>query len=168
MADPVAYFTLQELIDDMGEETFMAVFDDHGSQSIVVVGESTQVRTCVTKAHAFVKSWLVSINNGALLATNATPSLMSDLVKCAALEVAKCYAFRRRPEYVKTYGAFPGGPMWKDAIEMLERIQAGTQRIASDDHPAATEPTQGGTIEEDGPKAIVTTDPTDRPEYGDW
>lgn len=170
MADPVAYFALQDLIDVMSEETFMAVFDDQGSGSLDTVKASTQVATVVRNAHAFVRSWLGPVYGSSLPADNTTPTTMSDLVRCASLEVAQCYAYRRRPEFVKTYGAFPGGPMWKGAIEMLERIQAGTQRIPANDHPPVDPPPNvGGELGEDGNKAFVNTSTAaDNPTQGDF
>lgn len=147
----------------------MAIFDDHGTQSLIDVKASTQVATVVRNAHAYVRSWLPNVYTTP--PADNTAGTMSDLIRCAALEVAQCFAYRRRPEYVKTYGAFPGGPMWKGAVEMLERIQSGVQRIPSDDHPPAGFPANvGGLIGGDGPRALIATtaDDADNPNQGDW
>lgn len=167
MGDPVAYFTLDEHVDDLGEDMFLSVYDDNGSGSVETVKKSRQVATTIRKAHAFVKSWMPDL--GALPATNTDPDNMSDLIRLAGLEVAKCYAYQRRPEAARTYGCFPKGAMWEGAVAMLERIQAGIQRIAPDDkRPSTTEPNQGAPLAQDGPKAFVATDPRDNPSQGDW
>lgn len=167
MADPVAYFTLDEHVVDLSEEMFLAVYDDQSTRSVETVKASPQVLLVIKKAHAFAKSWFPNL--GGLPATNVDPGNMSDLVRLAALEVAKCFAYQRRPEATRTYGCFPGGAMWNGMIALFERIQAGTQRIASDDHPVKSpEPNQGATVGQDGPKALVVSDPVDNPNQGDW
>lgn len=166
MADPVASFTTQDLVDLIGEEVFMALFDDQGTQSLITVKASTQVALIMESAHAYVNSWLVNL--GQLPPDNT--ATVSKLIRHVELRVAQCFAYQRRPEYVRTYGAFPGGPMWTGITEMLDRIQSGVQRIPQTDQaPEFPQPNQGGRgPEQDGPKALVDSDPIDRTTYGDW
>jgi hypothetical protein len=166
MADPIAFITVQDLVDALGEETYMALFDDHNTRSRVEVDESTQVVLVMKRAHATAASYLPNLY-ATLPATNDTPATMSELLRHATLEFAQCYAYRRRPEYMKTYGAFPGGDMWKGAVELMQRIQRGEQRIEPVVAPADPPANHAGFVADDGPKATIPST-TDNTTLGDW
>lgn len=164
MADPVAYFTLQEHVDDLGEDMFLGVYDDQSTGSVESVKKSSPVALVIRNAHAFARSWFPNL--GGVPADNTDPDAMDDLVRCAALMVAKCFAYQRRHEVGRTYGCFPGGAMYEQMIAMFERIQSGIQRL---EKPVQSpEPNQGGLLGQDGPKAFVIADPIDNESQGDF
>ena len=148
------YITPQILVDALSEPTYMAIFDDTNSGLRATVDASTGVVTCLALGHAETASFLPSI----LSATPAEqPSaLVSRLLEMAEVSFCVCFAYRRHPEYVKTYGAEPSGPLYKECVARMLRIQAGTQQIPTNDNPPQKAANVGGSSVADGARIAMT------------
>ena len=159
------YSTVQQLVDALGLPAYMAIFDDTASGSRVTVDTSTGVTTCMLRAHAEVASFMPAILN--VVPAEQPAANVSVLLQHAELDFAVCLAYRRHPEYVKTYGADPGGPMYKECVARMTRIQAGTQQIAPNDNPPATPGNLGGSSLVDGAR-IATSNIDGTSNLGDF
>lgn len=168
-----SYLTAQDLVDAMGEPTYMAIFDDTNSGSRATVDASTGVTTVLRRTLAFISSWLPDIYaklpgetpDGMSSTTDTIPALFKD----ACLQYGVVLSYRRHPEYVKTYGAQPDGPLMKELVEFMQRIQAGAQRVTPNDQPPEPTPENvGGSSQSDGSRiALTATDGVTR-NSGDW
>ena len=165
MPTPTPLITAQDLVDALSLPTYMAIFDDANTGNQTTVNASTQVATCLARAHATTTSFLPAI----YATPPTTTPAVSQLLRDAELQFAVVYAYRRHPEYVKTYGAEAGGSLWKEALETMERIQAGAQRVPSDDNPPEPKPENiGGSTAYDGPRIAITSIDGVTPNTGDW
>lgn len=167
MTAPAAFFAVSDLVDALGEETYMALFDDARTRSRVAVDASGPVALVVKRAHAMTRSFLPGPFGSATFADTTDPASMSELLRHAALSFAECFAYRRKPEWAKSYGAFPGGALWTEALALAKRIQEGTQQIATDDNAPRVATNQGGVYAEEGPKTTIEST-GDNTALGDW
>jgi len=145
--------------------TYMAIFDDDNTGNVSTVDASAQVAQILARAHVTVDSFLVGIYQ---TMPADLPSPVSELLVDAELAFAIVYAYRRHPEYVKTYGAEASGPLYKEALEKMERIQAGTQQIPPDDNPPANEPGNVGGFTTDNGNRIISDNADGTTNSGDF
>lgn len=147
------FTSVQNLVDALSQERYMAIFDDNNTGSRATVDASAGVSLCLARAHAEVTSYLPGIYAAAPL---ELPSAVSVLLQSAELDFALLFAYRRRPEYSNTAGYEPGGPIEKACIARMERLQQGTQQIAVNDSPPAKRLNTGGYTLADGARIITT------------
>lgn len=148
------YSTVQQLVDALGQPAYMAIFDDTASGSRATVDASTGVLTCMNRGHAEVASFMPSIMTVA--PPEQPASNVSVLLQHAELDFIVCLAYRRHPEFVKTYGADPGGPLYKECVARMLRIQEGTQQIPLDDNPPQKPANIGGISLADGARIAAS------------
>lgn len=158
-----SYITAQDLVDALSLPTYYAIFDDANTGVRNTVDTSTPVATVLRRALVWVASWLPDIydtlppEQGALGVPTTTADNIPALFKDACLQRAVILAYRRHPEYVKTYGAEADGPLMKELVDMMRRIQAGTQRVTKNDTPPQTLPGNiGGSSISDGPRIAMS------------
>lgn len=145
--------------------TFMAIFDDGKSKDPAVVEVSDQVSLILELSWAQCSSFLPPIYQSD---PAELPDRVSTLLKLAQLTFGRALSYQRHPEYVKTFGAEPGGKLWTIAENIMKNIQAGVQRIPPKDAPPDPTPYNvAGPVADDGKRMIVTSpDGTDN--MGDW
>lgn len=135
--------------------TYMAIFDDAKSKDPDVVDGSDQVALVLELSWAQCSSFLPPIYQ---TDPSELPSQVSSLLKLAQLTFARALSYQRHPEYVKTFGAEPGGKMWTIAENIMKNIQGGVQRIPPKDHPPDAAPYNiAGPVADDGKRMIVTS-----------
>jgi hypothetical protein len=149
------YITAQKLRVKLGLSTYMAIFDDNSSGDPAVVDASAEVAQCLDDAHAETASFLPSIFD--TTPAEQPSASVSKLLILAELGFACVFAYRRRPEYVKTFGADPSGPLYKEAVDRMLRIQKGTQQVAPNDNPPQKPGNAGGYVLADGPRIAATS-----------
>lgn len=165
-----SYITAQDLVDAMGEPTYMAIFNDANSGSRDAVDASTQVLAVLRKATTWVSSWLVAAlpalppesPAGIPTGGDAIPVLYKD----ACVQYGVILSYRRHPEYVKTYGAEPNGSLMKELLEFMARIQNATQRATVNDS-GVTPGNVGGFAVDNAPR-IITDSPDGTLNNGDF
>jgi hypothetical protein len=139
-----SYTTPQDLVDAISEQAYFALFDDGNTLNRGVVDASTPVTKCIRRAHAQVTSFLPRIYKafpsetagGIDSDTDSIPALLKD----AELQFAIIFAYRRHQEYVRTFGAEPGGKLMDEALELMERIATAVQQIPPTDSPPEPSP----------------------------
>lgn len=160
-----SFNTVQDLVDAVGVQTYMAIFDDPTgtppvpSGSRAVVDASTQVASVLQRARSRVLAWLPGAYDTMPDDQSSNPSNVSVLMKDAELQYAVIYTYRRHPEYVRTYGAEASGPLMKEADAHMQRIKQGQERIAPNDNPppGAPKPNNvGGVGVADGSRITIT------------
>lgn len=139
------YITAQDLCDALSESTYMAIFDEAATGSRPTVDASRSVTLVRNRAHALTISWLPGIYGTlpaepTIPATTPPPFLLLD----AELQMAVVLSYRRHPEYVRTYGAEPGGKLHAEWVEQMKRIQIAQQQIAPNDNPPEATPANVG------------------------
>jgi hypothetical protein len=168
-----SYLTAQDLRVALSPAMYLALFDDDNTGDVSAVDASAGVLSVLAESLVLVTSWLPDIYK--TLPPETSPAgivtggdSMPILLKVAQLQYARVLSYRRHPEYVKTYGAEPGGTLWKEANEFLERIQDGVQRVTSNDTPPEVLPENvGGSAAYDGPRIAISS-PDGTPNSGDW
>jgi hypothetical protein len=152
------YATVQDLVDAISVDTFMAIFDDARIGDLAAVMESTAVTLNLRRAHAQVASRMPALYS-AIPAEQPDDAHVSDLLRDAELAFAVVYAYRRHPEYVRTFGAGPNGPLWEEALDTVTRIQTTVARIAANDNPPQPLPANvGGLVLSSGPRMTTEDD----------
>jgi phage gp36-like protein len=70
------------------------------------------------------------------------------LVRLCALDFATVFAFRRNPEYVRTFGEdVRAWPLYAQAVDRMRRIQASAQRLSDNEGAGGAKPaTVGGSV----------------------
>jgi hypothetical protein len=152
---------------------YMAIFDDDRTKSQTTVDDSDQVKQVLALSAAEVASYLP-----ALFAANAGPAQLpaqvSQLLAGAQLQYARVLSYQRRPEYVKTYGAQPGGKMEDLFRTKMERIQSSIQQVPAGDGVAADgsspvpDPPNVGAIVTPDDHRIIVSDPDGTDNLGDF
>lgn len=164
-----AYITAQDIVDAIGEPTYMALFDDANTGDRATVDASTAVQSTIARAHAETVSWLPDIYAtmppeipaGIVTGGDSIPVLFKD----AELKWATVYAYRRHKEYVRTYSAQPGGSLVREVEALMERIATAAQRVAPTDSPPEPSPHNvGGGIKAPDPD----NPPTRFTDFGDY
>lgn len=168
-----AFTTPQDLVDAISETTYMAIFDDASSGSRTAVDVSRPVLSVIARAHANVASFLPRIYTTMppeVPAANLTlgGDNISILLKDAELQWATIYSYRRHPEYVRTYGAEPNGPLTKEVLAMLERIAGLFQQIPATDSPPAPKPGLPLSIVYSSGPRIISDNADGTPNQGDF
>lgn len=153
----------------MGPVTYMAVFDDNKTKDVRKVDASEAVELILDLSWAQVMSFVRGMYASGLPEQGSNAS---KLLKGAQLLFARCMAYQRHPEYVKTYGAEPDGKLWSAGVALMKRIQSAEQQIPPNDNPPEANPGNVGTIVyDDSPKIAVPSNP-DSPNkntaLGDW
>ena len=155
---PSPFSTVQNLVDALSEATYMAVFDDARNNDRATVDASSAVALCLRRAHAQVSSRLPGLF-AQLSAEQPQDAQVPDTLRDAELAFAVVYAYRRHPEYVRTFGAGPNGELWKEALDQVARLQTGVQRIPANDNPPAPAPANvGGIVTSNGPRMLTDAD----------
>lgn len=168
-----SYITAQDLADELSEPTYMAIFDDTNVNDRSTVDTSTAVLTVLRRSLVWVSSWLPDIYRtlppetgaaGVPTGNDSIPAIFKD----ACLQYAAILSYRRHPEYVKTYGASPDGPLMQGLTDMMQRIQDGTQRVTTNDSPPEAKPRNVGGAGVDGASRIITDSPDGTTNSGDF
>jgi hypothetical protein len=145
----VPFVTAQMLCDTLSQTTYMAIFDDTNSNLRATVDASTPVVLLLNRAHALTISWLPGIYK---TLPAEPPATAPYLLVSAELDMAVCLAYRRHPEFVRTYSAEPGGKLVQEWVEMMKRVQIAEQEIAPNDNPPEAKPENtGGKVESGDP-----------------
>jgi len=150
------YATVQDLVDALGEPAYLAIFDEGGTlPDRAAVDGSSGVALCLRRAHAQVSGRLPGIYSQ-LPAEQPDDTHVSDLLRDAELAFAVVFAYRRHPEWVRTYGAGPNGPLWQEALDNVERLQTGVLRVPQNDNPPEPAPENiGGIVYDQGPRMLT-------------
>lgn len=149
------YCTVQDLVDTLSVATFMALFDDEPLGDLAAVMGAPAVSLCMRRAHSQVASRLTGIY-GIAPAEQPNDAQVPDLLRDAELAFAVVYAYRRHPEYVRTYGAGPNGDLWEEALDAVNRIKAAVNMIPKNDNPPETRPRNvGGLVVSAGPRMTL-------------
>lgn len=167
------WVTAKQLRLALGPVTYMAIFDDGRSKDVVVVDASDQVLQVLAESAADVASYLPALYTREQSPAQV-PGSTSWLLTGAQLMYAKCLAWQRHPEYVKTYGAQPGGKLETQYREKMERIQSSIQQVAPGDgtatsgaDPVPDPPNVGGVVRADDDRIIIS-DPDGTSNLGDF
>lgn len=145
------YSTIQDLVDALSEPTYIALFDDATLGDRASIDGSSAVALVRKRAHAQVASRIAGVYE-VVPAEQPLDDQVSDLLRDAELAFAVVYAYRRHPEYVRTYGAGPNGDLWEEALDSVERIKSAVNRIPKNDNPPAPKPSNvGGLVVSSGP-----------------
>jgi hypothetical protein len=162
----MSYISAQELRLSLGPVTYMAIFDDDRTKNVAIVDASDQVALALSDSFAIVASFMPSIYDALPVEGDTSPVLL----RAAQLLFAKYWSYQRHPEYVKTYGAEPGGKLWTLGVELMKRIQAAEQQIPSTDNPPQQYTgNDGGIVYDDSPKISVPSEVATRnTALGDW
>lgn len=175
MTQPAAFFTIQELVSALGENTYFQLFDDFQKRDRNLVDVSLEVTLVVKRATAQVLSYLPIAYGDTIpaMVPASAETEISNLLKDSALRFAMAMAYQRKPEWAKTHGFTPylaGGSVEKGAESQMLRIQAAIQRIHAADKPVESKPRNvSGASYDGGPKITIAStvsngnDPT-----GDW
>lgn len=175
MTAPTSFFTIEELVAALGEQTYYQLFDDHQRRDRKLVDESLQVTLVVRRSTAQVLSYLPIAYGDTVPAMmpSAAATEISELLKDSALRFAMAMAYQRKPEWAKTHGFtsyLAGGSVEKGAESQMVRIQSSIQRVHAADKPPEPKPRNvDGVFYDDGPKITVASsvsnglDPS-----GDW
>lgn len=148
----VPYISADDLCVSLSQSTYMALFDDLRTNDRATVDVSAQVTQVRMRAHAAVMSWLPAIYK---TMPNEPPLQPPYLLVDAELFLATVFAYRRHSEYVRTYGAEPGGKMYAEWVEMMRRIQSAETQIApTDNAPEGSPETIGTFVVNGGPRLI--------------
>jgi hypothetical protein len=124
------------------------VFTDPGSSSI----NADALAACIDDAEAEVESWLL----GDIAVDSPAFNRADRMIRRCAFDFFCVFAYRRRPEYEKTFGDAPRGQsLWEDAQARMQRVQASLQRLP--DQPNLTPGNLGGIITDDGPRQCITS-----------
>ena len=156
MATLVPYITATDLRAALSPPTYMAIFDDDQTGSIVTVDASTAVLLTLARAHSRVVSWLGHTYTKVPLVTDTdVPFLLKD----AELGYAIGMSYDRHPEYTRAYAADPQRKNAYDQAELtMTRVQEAILRFV--DSPTIAAPVNVGCVIYDtGPHTI--TDSTD-------
>jgi hypothetical protein len=106
----------------------------------------------VDRAEAEVDSWMLPEVD------ETSPGFIQTdrLVRGCALDFLICFSYEKHPEYVRTFGDDPRTmPMWKRAVERMERIQQATQRLP--DQQAVKQKNVGGVYLDDSIRTCSTS-----------
>jgi len=152
---------------------YMAIFADARETDPTVVDGSDQVAQVLALSAAEVASYLP-----ALFAPSASPAQLpaqvSQLLAGAQLLYARILSYQRRPEYVKTYGAQPGGKLEDMFRAKMERIQSSIQQVPPGDgvasdgaSPVADPPNVGASVTPEDHRIIIN-DPDGTDNLGDF
>ncbi len=140
-----AFTTPQDLVDAISETAYMAIFDDGNTGSRVIVDASRPVLSVIARAHAQTCSYLPRVYAvmppeapGANIVVGGDS--ISVLLKDFEVQWATIYAYRRHPEYVRTYAAEPNGALTKELVAALERFALLQVQIAPTDSPPQPAP----------------------------
>lgn len=176
MAQPRAVFSVQDLVNALGEQTIMDTCDDFRWKDPPRVLAGDILKLVVKRANAIVLSYLPTTYGDT--APKQTPDYpddeLSDLLRDCGLRFATCLLYQRRPAWMKQNGYLeshgPGGNVERGAHTQMKQIQASIQRVHATDNPPETKPRNvGGVFHDDGPKITIASsvssyeDPT-----GDW
>lgn len=168
-----SYITAQDLANALGTPAFMAIYDDSPTVGVfATVAAQPNVTDVLRRSLVQVASFLPDIYSkfppetgaaGVSTGGDSIPALLKD----AQLQMAIIYSYRRRPEYVKTYNAEPGGALMKEWLAFMTRLQSGTQQVTPNDSPPQTRMNTGGYTLADGAR-IITTGLDGTNNSGDW
>lgn len=146
------YNTPAELRAAMSPATYMSIYDDDQSGSIVTVDASTAVALTLARAHSKVVSWLGHTYTKIPLVTDTdVPFLLKD----AELNYAIALSYDRHPEYIRAYGADPQRKGAYDQAELtMTRVQEAILRFV--DAPSMPLPVNVGCLIYDtGPHTVT-------------
>ena len=152
MATLAPYITAADLRAALSTSTYMAIYDEEQTGSIVTVDASTAVLLTLARAHSRVVSWLGHTYTKIPLVTDTdVPFLLKD----AELNYAIGLSYDRHPEYVRAYAAEPQRKNAYDQAELtMTRVQEAILRFV--DSPTVPTPVNVGVIVYDtGPHTIT-------------
>ncbi len=155
----------------LGPVTYMALFDDDRTGSPAAVDASDQVAQALEESAAEVASYLPALYT-APSSPAQLPGQTAWLLTGAQLMYAKCLSWQRHPEYVKTYGAQPGGKLEQLFRDKMVRIQSSIQQVApgaatDGSSPVADPPNVGAHVTPDDDRIIIN-DADGTPNIGDF
>jgi phage gp36-like protein len=137
-----------ELANDISPETLIALTDDDKDG----VADMRVVAQIIENAEAEVSSFLFGYYD---------PSVKKStdrLLRLAMLDYAKCFLFRRKPEYAKSIGKENAADMlFKQAERRMEKIQQATQKLpdVEPDKGPKNAGNAGNYIDVSGPRTII-------------
>jgi phage gp36-like protein len=148
------YVTRLDVVNRVTPTTFIAIFDDQNTNDVNDVNE-VEVQNVIDEGEAEVDSYLITQNTLPLPAlSGAKPDR---LVRLCALDFIQALAWRRHPEYVRTFGeSHRAESLEERAHGRMKRIQEAIQMMPDVVEQKALEPANVGGVTTDlGPRMIV-------------
>lgn len=170
-----SYITADDLSNAISRAKFMAIFDDTvpPNGNFAAVSALPVVTDILRRSLVRVSSKLPLLfkkfpPENAAAGISAGNDNVPTLLKDAQLQIAIIFTYRRHAEYVKTYGAEPGGKLMAEWQEAMASLQSAEDQITPNDSPMQPTPENvGGVVYDHGPRLI--TDSTDgTPNNGDF
>ncbi len=141
------YIDQGDLEDRLGASTVAQLFADDFTNGAVNVNA---IAATINDAEGEVDGFLLGVID--IESINGADRLL----RLSALDFAESFAFKRHPEYVRTFGEGPREQgLYSRAKGRMERIRSAAQRLP--DQPAAAKPRNvGGIVVDSGPRTITT------------
>lgn len=156
--------TAADLRNALSPSTYMALFDDDQTGSIVTVDASGPVQLVLRRAHIKCVTWL-GANYEKI--PDGTDTHVSFLLVDAELNYAIGMAYDRHPEYVRAYGEdAKRKAAWDQAELTMMRIQEAVLKFV--DLPDMEEPRNVGGLVVDGGQRVFLTSSTGINNGGDF
>jgi len=154
MAVAGRYLTSADLIARINPTTFVAIFDDANTNDPDDVND-VSVLAVIHEAEAEVDSYLITQYPMPLPAL--VGGAIDRLVKLAALDFAQALAWRRHPEYVRSFGeSHRADDLEVRARARMLRIQEAIQQLPDQAELNGQRPRNvGGLVFDDGPRTII-------------
>lgn len=154
------YIRAADVINRLTPTTYIAIYDDSNNNSVSNVNDAA-VQLDIDSAEGEVDSYLIS-ENTLPLPTTTNPAI-DRLVKLAALDFAESFAFRRHPDYVRTFGENPRAEgAYEMATARMKRIRTAIQQLPDVGAQTGKPANVGGLVIDDGPRTITqSADGTD-------
>jgi hypothetical protein len=154
MAAAGRYIDAAAMILRLTPATYVAIYDDDNNNDPTNVNDAA-VQADIDGAEGEVDSWIIAQYPMPLPATTAPT--VDRLAKLAALDYACSLAWRRHPEYVRTFGENPRADgLWQMAEARMKRIQEAIQQLPDIVEQGVASPRNvGGVLLDDGPRTII-------------
>ena len=144
--------------------TYLAIFDDDGTNNVAYVDASDAVKLCISRAHVRVVSYLGNIYNRIPDGADADiPGLLAD----AELNYATGIAFDRHPEYVRTFGESERRKAAFDQADMTMKAVRGAM-LSITDVPSLEKAANVGGVVIDGGVRVFLPSPDGTTNSGDF
>jgi hypothetical protein len=140
------YINQVDLENALSAPTVKKIFTDPLSTTL----NTAAIADVIDRAEGEVDSFLITVID----INSPNLNRFDRLLRQAAIDFAKVFAFERHPEYEKTVGEDPrGSSLYKRAKDRMERIQSAVQELP--DQPAVRPTNTGAVIHATGPRMMI-------------